>query len=149
MHEAKHRTVGVHLEDALDLQAPPKTPLTDPVTLDTAAEKRLLRKLDLHVIPILWLLFMLAFLDRTNIGKLDPGHTQRGIVCSGVGTVVCGLISDRQCKDPGYDRGLEDDGTGLQYRIVHLLWYVLPFAHQVSDVGYAVPREVRRLRVCS
>jgi hypothetical protein len=35
--------------------------------LDKDAEKRLLRKLDLHIIPILWLIFMLAFLDRTNV----------------------------------------------------------------------------------
>lgn len=35
--------------------------------LNKDAEKRLLRKLDLHIIPILWLIFMLAFLDRTNV----------------------------------------------------------------------------------
>lgn len=38
------------------------------VAIDPAAEKRLVRKCDLRVLPILWLLFMLAFLDRTNIG---------------------------------------------------------------------------------
>lgn len=36
-------------------------------TLDKDVEKRLLRKLDLHIVPILWLMFMLAFLDRTNV----------------------------------------------------------------------------------
>lgn len=36
--------------------------------IDPEAEKRLLRKLDLRVVPVLWFLFMLAFLDRTNIG---------------------------------------------------------------------------------
>lgn len=36
--------------------------------IDPVAEKRLLRKLDLRVVPVLWFLFMLAFLDRTNIG---------------------------------------------------------------------------------
>jgi hypothetical protein len=36
-------------------------------SLDRDAEKRLLRKLDLRIIPILWLMFMLAFLDRTNV----------------------------------------------------------------------------------
>jgi hypothetical protein len=34
---------------------------------DEDAEKRLIRKLDLRIIPILWLMFMLAFLDRTNV----------------------------------------------------------------------------------
>jgi hypothetical protein len=37
--------------------------------IDLAAEKRLLWKLDLHVVPILMFLFLLAFLDRINIGN--------------------------------------------------------------------------------
>lgn len=36
--------------------------------IDPEKEKKLLRKLDLRVVPVLWFLFMLAFLDRTNIG---------------------------------------------------------------------------------
>ncbi|THC89949.1 hypothetical protein EYZ11_010585 [Aspergillus tanneri] len=42
----------------------------DPRTLlDAKFEKHLLWKCDLHVVPILTLLFMLAFLDRINIGN--------------------------------------------------------------------------------
>ena len=37
--------------------------------LDRALEKRLLWKLDIHVVPILMFLFLLAFLDRINIGN--------------------------------------------------------------------------------
>ncbi|KAK0935149.1 hypothetical protein LTR29_013249 [Friedmanniomyces endolithicus] len=37
--------------------------------IDPEAEKKLLRKLDLRVVPALWFLYMLAFLDRTNIGN--------------------------------------------------------------------------------
>ncbi|KAF7113585.1 hypothetical protein CNMCM5793_002941 [Aspergillus hiratsukae] len=37
--------------------------------VDQAAEKRLLWKCDLHVVPILTVLFMFAFLDRINIGN--------------------------------------------------------------------------------
>lgn len=36
---------------------------------DPAAERRLSLKIDLHVVPILFVLFMLAFLDRINIGN--------------------------------------------------------------------------------
>lgn len=36
--------------------------------IDPEKERKLLRKLDLRVVPILWFLFMLSFLDRTNIG---------------------------------------------------------------------------------
>jgi hypothetical protein len=37
--------------------------------IDPVAEKKLLLKCDLHVVPILFLLFLLAFLDRINIGN--------------------------------------------------------------------------------
>lgn len=39
------------------------------VPIDATAEKRLVRKLDLHVIPVIALLYMLAFTDRINIGN--------------------------------------------------------------------------------
>lgn len=37
--------------------------------IDPEAEKKLLRKCDIRVLPPLFVLFLLAFLDRTNIGK--------------------------------------------------------------------------------
>lgn len=37
--------------------------------IDQAAEKRLIRKCDLYVIPVLSLLYSLAFIDRINIGN--------------------------------------------------------------------------------
>jgi hypothetical protein len=37
-------------------------------TIDPEAEKKLLRKCDIRVLPPLFVLFLLAFLDRTNIG---------------------------------------------------------------------------------
>lgn len=40
-----------------------------PTEYNKALEKRLLWKCDLHVVPILTLLFMFAFLDRINIGN--------------------------------------------------------------------------------
>lgn len=36
---------------------------------DSKAERRLILKCDLHVVPILFVLFLLAFLDRINIGN--------------------------------------------------------------------------------
>jgi hypothetical protein len=42
---------------------------TNDSNVDPAAEKKLLRKCDLHVLPPLFVLFLLAFLDRANIGK--------------------------------------------------------------------------------
>lgn len=37
--------------------------------MDVAAEKRLLRKLDLTIYPILYLVYMMSFLDRINIAN--------------------------------------------------------------------------------
>ena len=37
--------------------------------IDRAAEKKLLRKCDLHVIPVVAILYSLAFVDRINIGN--------------------------------------------------------------------------------
>jgi hypothetical protein len=37
--------------------------------IDPIAEKKLLRKVDLHVVPPLLILFLLVFLDRVNIGN--------------------------------------------------------------------------------
>ena len=37
--------------------------------IDPVAEKKLLRKCDLYVLPPLFVLFLMAFLDRTNIGN--------------------------------------------------------------------------------
>jgi len=37
--------------------------------IDKAAEKKLVRKLDLLLIPIIFVLYLLCFIDRTNIGE--------------------------------------------------------------------------------
>lgn len=39
------------------------------VDYDAAEEQKVVRKCDLHVVPILMLLYLLAFLDRINIGN--------------------------------------------------------------------------------
>jgi hypothetical protein len=46
-------------------------------SIDLAAEKKLLRKCDLNVLPPLFVLFLLAFLDRANIGKHFLGAASR------------------------------------------------------------------------
>lgn len=54
-------------QEAIELKPEPSLPNSD--NSDSAAEKHLLWKLDIHVIPILMVLFLLAFLDRINIGN--------------------------------------------------------------------------------
>ena len=50
-----------HVDEGLDIERVP--------SIDHAAEKRLLRKLDLFIIPPVMLLYLLSFLDRVNIGN--------------------------------------------------------------------------------
>jgi hypothetical protein len=47
----------------------PKPPPADVDGIDPAIEKRLRRKLDRRVVGILFLLYLVAFLDRSNIGN--------------------------------------------------------------------------------
>ncbi|KAK5001654.1 hypothetical protein LTR16_006813, partial [Cryomyces antarcticus] len=39
------------------------------VEIDYVAERKLVRKLDIHIIPVVMLLYLLSFLDRVNIGN--------------------------------------------------------------------------------
>lgn len=63
--------------DVKDMKVTANDRQTDLYEIDPQAEKKLLRKIDLHVVPILWLLFLLAFLDRTNIGTSIPKPDQQ------------------------------------------------------------------------
>ncbi|KAI4155897.1 MAG: hypothetical protein LQ340_000677 [Diploschistes diacapsis] len=47
-----------------------RTPIPEVITsLDRSEEKKLLWKLDMHVLPTISILYMLAFIDRINIGN--------------------------------------------------------------------------------
>ncbi|KAL4899548.1 hypothetical protein BDW74DRAFT_109628 [Aspergillus multicolor] len=56
-----------HLEMISDLRSGSSTQIDLPI--DPALERRVVRKCDLHVVPILTVLFLFAFLDRINIGN--------------------------------------------------------------------------------
>lgn len=44
------------------------------LTIDPAAEKRLLRKLDAWLSPMMIIAFLVAYLDRSNIGTQPSTH---------------------------------------------------------------------------
>lgn len=56
------------LETPRSLESP-KPESSEKSPIDSALEKKLLRKLDFRVIPILWFLFLVSFFDRSNIGN--------------------------------------------------------------------------------
>jgi MFS family permease len=58
----------------------------------TAAEKKLLWKIDLHVLPILWVLYMFAFLDRVNIGNAKIQGLTKDLHMTGTQYNVASMI---------------------------------------------------------
>ncbi|VUC29948.1 unnamed protein product [Clonostachys rosea] len=45
----------------------------------TEAEKKLLRKIDLYLLPMLWVMCVLAYIDRNNIGNADAAGMSKDI----------------------------------------------------------------------
>jgi len=74
-HLADDKLKELHVEEII-VQANDRH--AEKYMIDAEAEKKLLWKVDLRVVPILWLLYMLAFLDRTNIGRPPPTFTTFG-----------------------------------------------------------------------
>ncbi|KAI4250361.1 MAG: hypothetical protein L6R42_008736, partial [Xanthoria sp. 1 TBL-2021] len=62
------------MDEEKSVQRAPSLELTakqavDVPEIDHVAEKKLVRKLDLHIIPFIMLLYLFSFLDRVNIGN--------------------------------------------------------------------------------
>ena len=68
-HTADEKLKELHIEEAT-VKANDRS--AERYDLDPVAEKKLLRKIDWHIVPILWFMFMLAFLDRTNSKLTSP-----------------------------------------------------------------------------
>jgi hypothetical protein len=71
MSEPKISNDGRHSpkHDDLESRGPNSVSELPGVEIDRHAEAKLVRKLDLHIIPITMLLYILSFLDRVNIGN--------------------------------------------------------------------------------
>ncbi|GKT64068.1 major facilitator superfamily transporter [Colletotrichum tofieldiae] len=51
--------------------------------VDAAAEKKIVRKLDMHIIPLVMLLYLFSFLDRVNIGNARLYNLERDLNLQG------------------------------------------------------------------
>ncbi len=60
--------------------------------INTAEEDRLVRKIDLHLLPILFVLYMFAFLDRVNIGNAKIEGLTTELEMSGTQYNVASMI---------------------------------------------------------
>jgi hypothetical protein len=56
---------------------------------DAAATKKLLRKCDKYLLPFLALLYLLSFLDRTNIGNAKLAKLEQDLGMEGLDYNVC------------------------------------------------------------
>ncbi|KDN49592.1 MFS general substrate transporter [Tilletiaria anomala UBC 951] len=56
-----------------------------PYVPNSDAERRLVRKIDLRLMPILWLMYVLNYIDRTNIGNAKVGGMQQDLNLNSTG----------------------------------------------------------------
>ena len=69
--------------DNVDVKISPHENYADLPPMDPVALRKLTRKCDLYVVPPLFVLFLLAFLDRTNIGNAKIQGLEDGLHLSG------------------------------------------------------------------
>ncbi|KAI4261786.1 MAG: hypothetical protein L6R42_003018, partial [Xanthoria sp. 1 TBL-2021] len=70
----RHQQIPNSMDEENSIQRAPSPDLIGKQTVDVpeinhVAEKKLVRKLDLHIIPFIMLLYLFSFLDRVNIGN--------------------------------------------------------------------------------
>ncbi|KAI1495998.1 major facilitator superfamily domain-containing protein [Biscogniauxia marginata] len=79
--------------------------LIDSYVPDTEEERQLVRKIDLYLLPTIWLMYLLSYMDRTNIGnakiagmeedlELDSSRYSISLIVFFVGYVVCEVPSN-------------------------------------------------------
>ncbi|KAK4057779.1 hypothetical protein OIO90_000998 [Microbotryomycetes sp. JL221] len=79
------KDVTSHKENFIDDIAQPGHVATRQIVtpLDTEAEKRLSRKIDLHIVPIVAMLYLWCFIDRANIGNARIAGMEKDLKMAG------------------------------------------------------------------
>ncbi|XP_014562681.1 hypothetical protein COCVIDRAFT_83609 [Bipolaris victoriae FI3] len=62
---------------------------TEEVSFDPAAERKLLRKLDIRILPVLWILYLVNFIDRANIGNAKIAGMEKELNLIGQRFNIC------------------------------------------------------------
>lgn len=71
-----------------------ESPSTDPnIGYDEKMTRKLVRKLDSHILPVLVILYLLSFLDRTNIGNARLANLEEDLNMGGLDYNVSGSAS--------------------------------------------------------
>jgi hypothetical protein len=87
--DAGKTLASIHLEDLRDVEGSGKDAATTP-QLDRRLERKTVLKLDLLLVPLMCGLYLLAFMDRANIGNAR----------------VAGLQEDLNMSDHQYQTGM-------------------------------------------
>lgn len=70
----RRQPIMEHEKDEIARDGSPHRATREDVEIDHAAEQRLVRKLDLYIIPIVMLLYLFSFLDRQVIHWCEPNE---------------------------------------------------------------------------
>lgn len=70
----------------------PSQTVPTPTSHQSSTERRLLLKLDLHVVPVIALLYMVAFIDRVNLGNARIQGLEKDLGMSGHDYNVAAMI---------------------------------------------------------
>ncbi|BEI83018.1 hypothetical protein CcaverHIS002_0308860 [Cutaneotrichosporon cavernicola] len=81
-HDAKDGAVHIerqpdHIQSDMYEKPEVEAPVAEYVE-GSIEEKRLVRKIDIHLLPMLWIMYVLNYLDRTNIGNAKVGADHGG-----------------------------------------------------------------------
>ncbi|WRT68164.1 uncharacterized protein IL334_005139 [Kwoniella shivajii] len=100
------------------------------VEIDPVEEKKVLRKLDTYVISILGCLYLLSFLDRSNIGNANVAglSTDLGLVGNQYGTAVSIVYATYVTFEPVYANLLKIITPKILLSVSTFCWGVLTIA---------------------
>lgn len=74
----------VHPPDVASIDQGESSSLEGSVVYDEKMTKRLIRKVDRHILPVLVVLYLLSFLDRTNIGNARLANLEKDLGMQGL-----------------------------------------------------------------
>ena len=69
-----------------------KDVVEEQVIYDERMTKRLVRKIDWHIMPVLVILYLLSFLDRTNIGNARLANLEKDLHMTGLNYNVSMMV---------------------------------------------------------
>ena len=83
-HAVEHAVESIVAPKELTSEERESSILENQIEYDEKMTKKLIRKIDRHVLPALIILYLLSFLDRTNIGNARLAHLEDDLHMGGL-----------------------------------------------------------------